>query len=617
MRLKILHVAVVLILFAIPMAQAGDVELVRAQGKLAAGGGALDQLQSIQLTYKLRHAGLDGTGTTLTDVMTGRTVTRFYLGPLSSAEGFDGRVYWMQDAAGIVTVPLGGQRPAQSVSAQYRQSLAQWYPARSVPARTTFRLQLLNQRVNEVLEIAPSKGLPFEIWFDAQTKHLARTVEKAANETRSTIYTDYRPIKAGFGTLMIAHQVRYSNAAADFGTERLVTKVVINPKITDANFAIPKPPKPDYKFDGTTKITELPILLNNNHVYADVALNGVKVPLLIDTGASNVITPTLARRLRLAAVGDAIVKGAGDLSAEAQFTKVASVRVGNVTLRDQVFAVVKLEQLADVEGVPFQGILGYELFKRFVVKLDYGGSKMTLIQPDQWLGDLSAAVVPFAFNGTVPEVQGTIAGIPASFEIDTGSRISVGLNSPFVLLHGLRARLRPNIEAITGWGLGGPTRGTLARVNNFRLGSMTLPQVIVDMSQQQNGTLASTVPSGAIGGGLLKRFAVTFDYANQRLYFRYHQGGYKPEIADRSGLWVNRRGNALSIEDVVAKSPAEMAGLRVGDLITAVDGISSKLIALSSMREKLRDPTPERTLNLTVQSQGLTRKVPLKLANYF
>ena len=143
-------------------------------------------LTAIRITYRLRQNGLEGTGVTLTDVAGGRVVTRFRLGPLTGAEGFDGRRYWTQDAAGLVTIPEGGDRRLQSVSAQYRQALGYWYPARAARAKISLRIQLFRMRIKEALEIAPEGGLPFEFWFDAQTKLLDRVIEVGATETRTT-----------------------------------------------------------------------------------------------------------------------------------------------------------------------------------------------------------------------------------------------------------------------------------------------------------------------------------------------------------------------------------------------------------------------------------------------
>ena len=528
---------------------------------------------------------------------------------MSGAEGHDGRRYWMQDSAGIVTVPEGGDRPAQTVSAQYRQALAHWYPQRARPAKVAFRLQLFRGRVKEAFEITPESGLMFELWFDAQTKFLDRVIEVGATETRTTIYEDYRSV----GGLVIPHRIRTSNAAAAFGAERIVVKVELNPAVSDADFTPPPPPAPDFVFSGAKRDVSLPFRFVNNHVYADVKLNGRTFSLLVDTGAANVMTPAVARALGLESVGDARVWGAGETSEKAEFTRVVSVALGGVRLRNQLFAVVPLEKLGDIEGVPFHGMIGYELFKRFVVRIDYKAHSLTLTDPAAWQAAGAGVAAPFAFNGTIPEIEGEIDGVPATFDIDTGSRASVGLNSPYVQRHAMRARFVPNVEAVTGWGLGGPTRASVARVKRLRLGSVAINDVIVDMSLHTAGVMSHAAPSGSIGSGLLKRYTVTFDYAGQRVFFLAHDGTSVRDGFDRSGLWINRGDGGFRVESVVEQSPAALAGLKPGDVITAVDGKSAASIALADLRDRLRDAPLGSEVRLNVRSGGVSRDVALRL----
>ena len=601
--------AILFFVLSVCPALAGDVNLVLTQTKDAAGGAALDRVKAIRISYQLRQSGLEGTGVTLTDVVGGRVVTRILLGPLSSAEGFDGRRAWTQDPAGLVTVPEGGDRRLQAVSAQYRQSWGYWYPARAARANVGLRIQLFRMRINEALEVAPDGGLPFELWFDAQTKLLYRAIEASANETRTTIYEDYRRV----GDLMVAHRIRSSNAAAAFGAERIVTKVEINPDFSDADFAMPAEPAPDFVFDGHVRQVTLPFRLLNNHIYVDAKLNGRVFPLLVDTGAANVITPTATRALGLPSVGDARVRGAGDETERVAFTRVSVLSLGGVRLRNQLFSVVPLEKMGDIEGIAFNGLIGYELFKRFVVRIDYDLKKMTLFDAKTWVPDNAGVAVPFVFNGTVPEVEGSIGGIPASFDIDTGSRASVGLNSPFVQKFALRAELRPSIEAVTGWGLGGPTRGTVARAKRLMLGQVAVDDVVVDMSLQRLGATAQTSPAGNIGSGLLKRYVVTFDYAKQRVFLAPHAHSAVREAYDRSGVWINGDRNGFRVDAVVAGSPAFEAGLRERDVIVAVEGVRALSLLLSDVRDRLRDGASGSEVRLKVITGGSTRDVTIKL----
>jgi len=593
---------------AAAVVQARGLEDTLRDAKRAAGGDAWNDVSAIHYSYRLKQSGLEGTGETLVDVARGRWVTRYRLGLIKGAEGFDGQQMWTQDDAGLVMIAGSADLRARAASARYRNALAYWFPERG-RAQLSERMQLFRVRIKEIVTVKPEGGLPFELWFDAQTQMLERVAEEGATETQTTMYDDYRPV----GRLLIAHRIRSSNAAADFGAERVLTRVQINPAIADADFAVPKPVAPDFAFARGVRQTVLPFRFINNHIYVEARLNGRPYALLVDTGAANLVTPTTARALGLTAVGAARMKGTGEGSEDAAFTRVASLGVGDVTLRNQLFAVVPLEKFDEVEGVPFHGILGYELFKRFVVRIDYEARTLTITDRRSWLQDARGISVPIVFNGSVPEVEGSIDGVPGAFDIDTGSRVSVGLNSPFVQRHALRAQFKPSIEAVTGWGLGGATRGTVARAKRLTLGPLTVDNVVVDMSLHKAGALSHAAPAGNIGSGVLKRFTVTFDYAGGRLFFEPNRSYPRGDAYDRSGLWINASPLGYRVDGVVAGSPAARADIAIGDIIVNVNGRPATALSLTDLRDLLRDSAPGTIVKLTVRSRVRQSEVLLQL----
>jgi predicted aspartyl protease len=589
-------------------ANARDLDDVLLGAKRAAGGEAWNDVKAIRYSFRLRQSGLEGTGDTLVDLVGGRSVTHFHLGVFKGAEGFDGTRSWTQDDAELVTIAGSADLRARAASARYRNALAYWFPVRG-RAELSEHMQLFRVRIKEIVTAKPDGGLPFDLWFDAQTRLLERVVEDGASETLTIMYDDYRAV----GSLVIAHRIRSSNAAADFGSERIVTNVQINPGIRDSDFAVPRAVAPDFAFARGTATTVVPFRFVNNHIYVDAKLNGQAYSLLVDTGAANLVTPTTAKALGLAVAGDARVDGVGEGSADAAFARVGSVGVGDVTLRNQLFTVVPLEAFADVEGVPFHGIIGYELFKRFVVRIDYDARTMTLTDPRRWAQDMHATAVPIVFNGSVPEADGAIDGITGTFDIDTGSRVSVGLNSPFVQRHALRGQFRPSVEAVTGWGLGGATRGTVARAKRLSIGPLNVDNVVIDMSLHKVGALSHAAPAGTIGSGLLKRFTVTFDYGGEHIYFEPNARTAFGDAYDRSGLWINASPSGFRVDGVVAGSPAAQAGIGVGDVIVNVEGKAAVSLGLPEVRDLLRDSAAGTVIKMTVRSGARLMDVMLRL----
>lgn len=583
---------------------------VLARAKQASGGAAWDGVRSAHMRAAIETSGLSGTLEAWDDMISGRGVSRYSIGPYGGAGGFDGEAHWSQDSSGQVRREEGGDEILGGANEAYRRCLGYWYPERW-PAETTYVGNKKDgDRQFDVVAITPEGGRPFEIWVDAGTGLIDRMVEQAAVETRTTYLSDYRDVDG----VKLPFKARGTNGEAKYDQIVTVESVELNVDLADDLFAMPGPPPADYRFAKGASSTELPFRLINNHIYLDVRLNG-KGPyrLLFDSGGANVVTPTLAAELGLEPEGALQGRGVGEQSEDVGLVKVETLSVGDVTLDDQVFAVFPLEPFSDVEGVPQYGLVGYEVFKRFVVRLDYENSRITLSEPATFEYSGDGVVVPFKFNGHIPQVEGSVDGVSGKFDLDTGSRASLTLLAPFVEQHGLAPKSGAEITAVTGWGVGGPARGRVTRMESLRLGPLEVRDVVTDLSLQTKGAFTDPYVAGNVGAGVLKRFNLVFDYGAQTIVFERNANADAPDVYDRSGMWVNVKEGAFEVVDVTAGGPAEAAGLRAGDLIVAVDGRSAADVGLVPLRTRFRSEAVGTEIELRVRRDGQDRQATLKL----
>ena len=589
---------------------AGDPAQVLAKAKAASGGPVLDALRTIQLEGTLVTGGLSGSAASLQDVLTGRYVERFKLGPASGAEGFDGSTVWSQDASGQSRTEEGGDERLGAIDEAYRTALAYWYPQRWQAQIEDAGERTEQGRTFYALRITPKGGRPFEMWIDAATALIDRTIEKAAIETRTTFFSDYRTVEG----IKLPFAIRSTNGDTRYDQTSTVESVKLNVAAVDAEFKLPAPPPPDFAIaDGKTSTT-VPFDLINNHIYIGVKLNG-KGPyhVLCDTGGANIVTPELAKELGLASQGALEGRGVGEKSEDVGLTKVESVEIGDATISNQVFAVYPLGGFSDVEGVPQFGLVGYEVFKRFVARVDYDKGLLTLWLPAAFTYHGNGTVVPFAFNEHIPQVEGSIDGFPGKFDIDTGARDSVTILAPFAEKNHLKEHFGTAVPAVTGWGVGGAARGLVARAKLLRLGGVEVSSPVVDLSQQKKGAFTDPYVAGNVGAGVLKRFSVTFDYSRQRIIFEPNPNATRADTYDRAGMWINRASHGLEVLDVVAGGPAAGAGIKVGDRILAINGEPADTLALPAVRERFRNEPAGTAVTLTVLTNGTPREVKLVL----
>jgi C-terminal processing protease CtpA/Prc len=127
------------------------------------------------------------------------------------------------------------------------------------------------------------------------------------------------------------------------------------------------------------------------------------------------------------------------------------------------------------------------------------------------------------------------------------------------------------------------------------------------------GAFANPDLSANLGGGVLKRFSVTFDYDARKMYLVPNADFDKPDTFDRSGTWIMGDGEALKVVAVAPSGAAEKAGLKVGDRIVAIDGAPAKSKSVSDWRGTWRERPAGTHVKLKVAGGGAERNVDLVL----
>ncbi len=144
--------------------------------------------------------------------------------------------------------------------------------------------------------------------------------------------------------------------------------------------------------------------------------------------------------------------------------------------------------------------------------------------------------------------------------------------------------------ALTGYGIGGPIHGEVVRVPRFTLGTSPVDALVARLSLQKSGAYADPTVSGSIGTGILKRFRVAFDYPNRRIVLEPTRALDIADRFDAAGLWLGRGDGGFRVFDVIGASPAMEAGLRTGDVVTAIDGKPATTLDIFAARRILSDP---------------------------
>jgi hypothetical protein len=348
-------------------------------------------------------------------------------------------------------------------------------------------------------------------------------------------------------------------------------------------------------------------------VMLPVRVNGSRaLAFELDSGfESSVIDPQAAAALQLP-LEDTHREEAPGGSTEVSTVRAVSLALPGVTLPAATLQAVPLRQFEPFFGHALDGILGYDFFERFVVAVDYAARQITLHDPAAFAYTGPGEVLPIDLSSRQPYLQAEVVrrdgrAVAGRFEVDTGSMDALGLNSPFVAAQALLEPGQPVFE-LRGISLGGEGLGRVARMPALRLGGLRIERPI--------GAIATDAVerAGQIGGEILRRFTVIFDYAREQLVLEPNGEFGEPYEFDHSGTLLVAEPpdfRALAVKWVLAGTPAAEAGLQAGDELVALDGERVESLGLDAVRARLREG--ERVWRLALRRGGVDATVELRL----
>jgi hypothetical protein len=241
-------------------------------------------------------------------------------------------------------------------------------------------------------------------------------------------------------------------------------------------------------------------------------------------------------------------------------------------------------------GRRIDGILGYDLFARYVVEIDYQGQAVRLHDPSQFEESGGRATVPLTISDQLPFVTVGITrpgggAAAARVELDTGLTGSLTLTRTFVdQNHALRPS-QPRLRITTGALLPGKVSAEVARLGRVRLGPFDLENLVVSITPtpEEAGVSGDTV--GLIGGDVLRRFTVVIDYPRSRVLLEPNDVILQLDEFDMSGMSLTAsKPQTYSVRMVIDGSPAAQAGVKPGDVLVAIDSKGASQMSLNDIR---------------------------------
>jgi Aspartyl protease/PDZ domain len=364
--------------------------------------------------------------------------------------------------------------------------------------------------------------------------------------------------------------------------------------------------------------------LRGDVAIVDVEVNGQPTRLILDSGSGALaLDSAFAQRAQIE-MSSLVHGSANGTSTPVRIGSARDVRVGSAPLTNVRVAVVNIAAVQAKVGYDVHGTLGFELFNRYVVDIDYVARTITLSEPTDFSYSGTGTVVPVSIERNVPVASASIVTrrsgtIPVRLTLDLGSSVWVlRLGSRVVKAHDLEHDT-VTVQGVFGTGVEGVTEGSLLRMPQVRLGSLAVMRPSVALSREVSGAFGETASTdGTIGASVFARTRMIFDYSRSRVIFEPRGRLDLPDSVDASGLTLALDappGRAVRVAYVIAGSAAAAADVQRGDEIVAIDAKPAGSMTITDMRRLLRDSG--KTSRLTLRRGNTTIDAPLHLRMIF
>ncbi len=295
--------------------------------------------------------------------------------------------------------------------------------------------------------------------------------------------------------------------------------------------------------------------------------------------------------------------------------KKAMLDVGGAILTQADLRAPSFSDLESAIGRHVDGILGYDLFRRFAVEIDYREHCIKLRDP-QTSDYAGKDLIAIKVRNGVPIMSGELEFakgklIPASLELDTGSTGGLDLYSDWIQANHVMDIAGPTIRD-WGWDTGGEYEQRIARSKTLRLGQLTIRQPIVDFPATARRGSGPKQAGGQVGGQVLQRFKIVFNYMRGWVILEPQEAFNIPFEWDMSGVLLDAVGADFStyqVSGVRADSPASDAGLKEGDTLILIDGVPANRQRLLAVEEMFKQEGREFSLRI----QRAKEEIDIKL----
>ncbi len=366
-----------------------------------------------------------------------------------------------------------------------------------------------------------------------------------------------------------------------------------------------------FPIDIINNLIVIKLQINNSDTLRFLLDTGVKTTILTETFPENNISIRYNGYVNILGLG-----GSDTIKAKLSSNNQISLP-GIEGIHINILSIVGHQiTLSPSLGIRINGLVGYDLLKDFVVKINYHNQRISFYKHaffykrqnkyKKWNSlDISIENYKPYIQTLIQQVDNSTLNVKLLIDIGGGHNIALYTfsNDKIILPQN-------KINAFLGFGLVGDLEGYISRIKTFNIAGYNFKNVVTDFPDQLS--VFSAIDhnrNGSIGGGLTRRFKLILDYAGKKIYLKKNHYFKMPFTLNQSGIVLKKQLTmppVYYISYITKNSPAEKAGLFKNDYILEINNHETFTLSFSEIYKILK--RKNKKVNLTILRDGTLLK---------
>ena len=335
---------------------------------------------------------------------------------------------------------------------------------------------------------------------------------------------------------------------------------------------------------------------------------------ILDTGSSGIsLDSTTAEYLKLKPTApQKIIRGIAGLKKVGMLHD-RTLYFPGLAVDSLDFHVNDYQTLTSVYGERIDGIIGFSLLNRYILKINYDSAYIDICTR----GSIKYPKGGYLFRpfiNTLP-IQAAVVkdqrAVQSRFLYDIGAGLCVLFSKDFIEDSAFLKKKRKTY-AKQAEGLGGKIDMHITVLKEFRLGPYKFKKIPVNIFDDEFNVTAYPSMGGLIGNDLLRRFNCILNYSKREFHLKPNTHFNESFDYAYSGLEMYMVDGDIIIAEVAKDSPAEKAGLKVGDIVIGVNADFSQnlnryKVAMQAPKQKVKIiiRRDEKLMDMTIRIKSI------------